>query len=495
MATVSTLVRVKNKKKAENPLWVILRHKNSDGTRLEVAISTGENIDPSELKRGKVVGDKSIALNELVTTISGELYKAFEIVLKRGEAVTAALVRTEYDRIVADRLLEEKRRLFFRKSDEYAKNQKIYNTKKYLRRIDEEIQERLQWKENNQRRLDELEGNISTLESTKKDLLVTYFQRFLDEKRNNLKRNSSAGYVSIMKMVEGYSKTLRIQDVNRTIMYELEDYMIQKKLSNTSIENYTSKIKGILNYFVDELNLGTSYKGYTFKLPIYANDVVYLSLEQLQDFWKYEKAMKSYEKQPNRTTPKGYQRVKDLFMFMCGTSLRFVDIFVNFRELIQVDTDRHGNTTEYIVMTPQKTQKKQIRVKIPVTPLVKSILVRNDYQFKPMRDDYFRDLLREFCEDIPSFQQEVTWFDFQGQEKVPYLDPKTRRKPLVWQELGSHTGRRTWINMAIQSGYTIPEVMGVTGHTEMNTLALYFSKAKVTRDKPLNFFNNVEQKG
>ncbi|UOR07463.1 phage integrase SAM-like domain-containing protein [Hymenobacter aerilatus] len=474
MATITPVLKIRNKKKEDNPLRVMFRH-----GKVEVVVSTSESIKVEELQKGKIVGEKAIALNELVAKIGSDLQKAHDIILKRGDEITSTSIREEYERITSDRRMAE----LLAKPDEYAKNQRINQGTKAISKLEKEISERKEAIALHERRLAELTGNITR--SDKSQLLVSYIEKYLEEKKNNHKNNTRNSYYAIIKILNGYNKKLKITDVDRRVMYEIEDYMIKLQHSNSTIENYTSKTKGILNYYGIELGLSQSYKQYKFKLPLYQNEVLYFSPQQLVDFWNHKKEAKIYDKIPGRVVQKNWQRIKDIMMFMCGTSLRFIDCFEDFRDTIQTTNGAEGKKTEKIVLRPSKTTKYDVEIQIPLTPLVKSILVRNDYKFKKIEDYYFRDLLREFCEDIPSFQHVVNRHYYIGQTK--HTD-----KNKYFKEIGAHTGRRTFINFAFQSGWTIPEISGCTGHLEVNTLMLYASKVKQTQTNPMQLFHTLD---
>ena len=490
MATVTARVKIKHKDREENPLWVIFRHQ-----KLEIVVSTGENISPKCLKKGKVVGDRAIALNELVATIGSNLQKAYDIVSQRAEGMSSLAVKNEYERIEAERLTKLKWDTFFHKDATYVKNQRIGQSTRQIYRLGKEIEEAKAAIALHQQRLAELTGTVTTLEDGKKDLFTAYIDKYMDEKLNNMQRNTKGTYKAVRTVINAYNPKLRIQDVTRGIMLEIENHMIQKGTKNTTIENYMGKIKAVCNYYSLEVGLSHSFKQYMFELPTQPNDVVHLSVQQLKDFWFHQKQALIHEKQPGRTTPKkSYAQVRDMFMFMCATSLRYSDLFQgDFRDFIQSETLEDGAVEEHIVLYPKKTRTKRIKVMIPVTPIVKTIMERNNYVFKTMKDSFFRDLLREYCSDISSFQMVLTKHEYQGQERSLVMSKASGEKIKFWEALGSHTGRRTWTNFAFQSGWTIPEIAGVTGHINLNTLMVYASKAKVVRSntKPLDLYQTL----
>ncbi|MBF9237472.1 phage integrase SAM-like domain-containing protein [Hymenobacter sp. BT683] len=490
MATVTALVKIKNKDRDENPLWVVFRHQ-----KLEVVVSTGESLSPKLLKKGKVIGDRALVLNELIATIGSDLQKAYDTVTKRAEGLSSADVKQEFERLDAERKTKLKWDKFLHKDEEYTKNQRIghanrrvYRAKKQLEEIQAEM---AYWA----KQYAELSGTVTSLEDEKKEYLTTYIQRYTDERMSAMARSTKSGYNAVCTAINAYNPTLKLKDVTLTIMREIEAHLLTSDTQNTTIVSYMGKIKAVCNFYASEAGMTSSYKMYECELPTQPNDVVYLTVKQLEDFWNHEKQALIHEKQPGRTAPKkSYIQVRDMFMFMCATALRYSDLFQgDFRDFIQSETLEDGTVEEHLVMFPRKTRKKSIKVMVPVTPIVKDILERNDYKFKRMKDSFFRDLLREYCNDIPSFQAPVTKFELKGTDRSTVKNEYTGEKIKFWEAIGSHTGRRTWTNFAFQSGWLIPEIAGVTGHISLNTLMTYASKVKVVKSaiKPLDTFHRL----
>jgi integrase len=495
MSTVTVLVKIKHKDRDENPLWVVFRHQ-----KLEVVVSTGELLSPRLLKKGKVIGDRAIALNELVSTIGSELQKAYDIVKARTEEITNALVKQEYERIESERLTKDKWDKFLMRGEVYGHERRVYSNEKSIRRLAQEIEERQRAIAIHQQRLAELTGNATTDEVARKDYLTTYIQRYKVERMSAMAASTKTGYNAVCTALNGYSPKLSIKDVTLTVMREIEAHLLTTKAKNPTIVNYMGKIKAVCSFYASEAGMSSSYKMYECELPTQPNDVVYLTVKQLEDFWHHQKQALLHEKQPGRTTiKKSYVQVRDMFMFMCATALRYSDLFQvkkeeSFRDFLRVETLEDGSVEEHLVMFPKKTAKKSVKVMIPVTPIVKAILERNDYKFKRMKDSFFRDLLREYCNDIPSFQAPVTKFELQGTDRSTVKNKETGDKIKFWEALGSHTGRRTWTNFAFQSDWKIPEIAGVTGHISLNTLMTYASKVKVVKAavKPLDAFHMLK---
>ena len=308
MATVTALVKIKHKDREENPLWVVFRHQ-----KMEVVVSTGENLNPKCLKKGKVIGDRALVLNELVATIGSDLQKAYDTVYKRAEGMSSAAVKQEFERLDAERKTKLKWDKFMHKDEEYTKNQRIghanrrvYRAKKQLDDVQKEIE---YWT----KQYAEMTGAVTSLEDEKKEYLTTYIQRYTDERMSAMARNTKSGYNAVCTTINAYNPTLKLKDVTLSIMREIEGHLLTTGTQNTTIVSYMGKIKAVCNFYASEAQMTSSYKMYECELPTQPNDVVYVTVKQLEDFWTHEKQALIHEKQPGRTTPKkSYAQVRDM---------------------------------------------------------------------------------------------------------------------------------------------------------------------------------------
>ncbi|TGD80804.1 phage integrase SAM-like domain-containing protein [Hymenobacter wooponensis] len=409
MATISAVLKTKKKGDRRQPLWVFLRH-----GKVEVAIATGAQLLAEEFKKGQVVGERAGELNAQVNTIRARLQLAFDQLTAREEAITNPALRAIYQQLV-----------------------------------------------------DTPPAVVAppTADKTQvQDLLVTYFNTYNTRGQNKLSTSTTRSYTAIANLLNRFNPQLRIQDVNRDILQDIESFMVSEGQLNQTIEAYMGKITAILNYFGPDLELSQSYKRYKFDLTIAKNDVTFLHPQQLRDFLAHQKPYSGNANQPNRKSGRAYDRVVDILLMLISSGLRYSDIFNDFRQLIRMENGR-----EYIHIIPQKTKRKQIRCKIPVTKLMKDILERNNYQLKKMEDYYFNQLLREYCQGIPSFQTEVQTTAYSGKKEVV-----TRKK--LCDAIGSHIGRKTNISYLFALDVPAPEIIGRSGHTDYTTLMIYAQK-------------------
>ncbi|WP_045689058.1 phage integrase SAM-like domain-containing protein [Hymenobacter sp. AT01-02] len=505
MATTTVFLRKVNTRVPEQPLNVRFRH--GAAGKCELVISTGYQILPAELKNARVTGEKSREINDLLHTIQSDLMQAYEYLEQSQEPIVKTTMQAEYQRVKSAREAREKsQRQEVLQADNQAGKAAI-DSRLREGQIQQEIQQ-LQsqlenqraetkakaaaWKETSRKaNIPDLAEELTPLMvetgliqpvPTAQDLLVTYFAKYIERNKHDLSTSSERIYRSIARVIHRFNPDLKIQNVDAECLYQLQNFMLSEGKVNSSVKAYMGKVKTVLNTYAFDLNLSHSYKQFKDRLVDAKDKIVFLHPRQLHDLMTYQKPKVYNPNQPNRTTPKGYDRAVDILLFLVSTGLRWSDAFRNFRELIRTKQE-NGQQLQYIEIMPKKTEKKGIVCEIPVTKLMKQILERHNYQFKRMEDDHFHALLREFCQDIPSFQQTYS--------KTTKVGRETQKEDLkLCDTISSHIGRKTFISYQFALGHDIPTIIGRSGHTEVNTLMIYAQKTENIAEqvKALDFY-------
>ncbi|MBX0290094.1 site-specific integrase [Hymenobacter sp. HSC-4F20] len=486
MATTTVFLRKVNTRILEQPLNVRFRH--GAAGKCELVISTGYQILPQDLKNGRVSGDKSREINDLLHTVQSDLMQAFESLQQRGVPVTKITMQAKYQQVKSDREATEKRRRQEVLQADYEAGSKAIASRLREGELEDELQQ-LQQKLERQREQTRAKAAIWDVTSreatipdltqeltevmvesgyikaapTSADLLVSYVNRYLDEKKSTLSKATVRAYTAVVNLLNRFNPDLRIQDVDRACLYVLQDHCIRENIGNSSIENYITKVKSILNYFAGDVPVNLSYKKYKFELALSTDDVIYFETAELASLLNFD--VDSIQGKVKRS----YQRAKDIMILLCGTGIRYSDAFNNFRPLIRTVKNDKGELQEHIILTPTKTRKKRIQTVIPVTKMVQDVLSRYDYQIPQMEDYYFNEIIKEVLKHIPGMRHQVVRTSHVGSETITETGPK-------YQFITSHSGRRTFINLCFESGVPINKLVGMTGHTNVATLMKYANK-------------------
>jgi integrase len=101
--------------------------------------------------------------------------------------------------------------------------------------------------------------------------------------------------------------------------------------------------------------------------------------------------------------------------------------------------------------------------------LSREILERYNYKLQLFTTQSYNRLLKKMGQESGLFEAEVVLVEQRGNQKL-----ETRKKK--WECLKSHTARRTFITRSITKGIPLNVIMGITGHTRIETLTRYIDK-------------------
>ena len=287
--------------------------------------------------------------------------------------------------------------------------------------------------------------------------LQDYLKEFIgfknkEVKNGNLKPQSMTDYINLRGSIQEFEKTtkkkLQLTDVTEDMVNRFKTHLTTKRLlNNNSLKKRLKSFKIFLNYCESKKYLKLNFDYSRIKVKTYDPTIVTLTEDEF-------KQLKAWE-------PGKYQKVKDLFIFGMLTSLRYSDL-ISIRE--------HHIINDNIAIKSEKTDIQQI---IPLTKLSREILERYNYNLNLYRTQTYNRLLKKMGQESGIFSEEVVLVEQRGNQKLEIRKPK-------WQCLESHTARRTFITRAITKGIPLNVIMGITGHTRIETLTRYMDKYSPT---------------
>ena len=269
---------------------------------------------------------------------------------------------------------------------------------------------------------------------------------------------------------------LYTSDITPEFVDEFVDYLAEEREQSSSTE-YKYKTKGglknsTINKRLDCLASLTRnyYKNHELTEMILQHkqyneqgEVIRLNKDELMDFASIE-----FESESEN-------RIKDYFVFLCLTGLRFSDL-----TKINKLNFRHNKDYCSLLLFTQKTQK---RAEIPLTPRAYEIAKKYKYLFNYYTNQAFNRMLKELLEKYELFEDELT--------KIDLVKKVIRRRVVKRREvISAHTGRRTFISILVEEGINISRIMAMTGHKKETTLKIYvdrFSPKLKESILPLNF--------
>jgi integrase len=235
------------------------------------------------------------------------------------------------------------------------------------------------------------------------------------------------------------------------------DYLINVKgLHNQHLSRVIKFVKSFQNYtFENGFHNNIDFK--KFKLfKDNADEIISLEIDEI-------KAIEELQNNNNYI-----MNAKDLFLFLCYTGVRFSD-------LAQID----GNQIKdgFISVLTQKTKQN---VLIPVHPrlavLAKKYTVNGVIKLHLISNVKLNVYLKEIGQ-LVGLNEDIKKVRFIGSGKTEIVKKK-------WELLTTHTGKRTFVTIAILSGISIEVIKRITGNKDDATFTKYqrFSNEQLKKE-------------
>ena len=166
---------------------------------------------------------------------------------------------------------------------------------------------------------------------------------------------------------------------------------------------------------------------------------------------------------------KRLERVRDVFLVGCYTGMRFSD----FKRV------KSSNISEGLI-TIREVKDKTKTLQIPITDKVRAILEKYDWQLPLISEQKFREYLKEIFK-LAGFT------DLKIKSKKIGKEVYEKEVPM-YELISTHTARRSFITIMLNSGVPAKAIMSITGHKSINNFQLYY---KPTNDTLSGFMDQV----
>ena len=246
------------------------------------------------------------------------------------------------------------------------------------------------------------------------------------------------------------------EDIDSTFYNKFVSYLIINK--KYSVNTYGRAIRFFKTILYDAANKGIN-KNFAFiksmKGVTEQADSVYLSENEL---------LKIYEL--NLSAMPHLDRVRDMFLIGCWTGLRFSD----FSEIKPEDV--RENRIRVL------TQKTKQRVTIPANPVVKSILLKYNYELpRAISNQRFNVYVKDVVEIAEINELFVRRITREGETQ--------KISKAKFEFVGTHTARRSFATNMFLRGVPSQIIMGITGHVTEKEFLKYI---KVSEEQKADMF-------
>lgn len=255
-------------------------------------------------------------------------------------------------------------------------------------------------------------------------------------------------------------RTLRPKDITEDIMMKFQAHLVEKGLRNGSTNKL---IKSTRHFFIfcKKKGAGVREEVYNFNgtlTDVRDKEIVFLTWNEFNQLYCY-------------TIPdnKRYlQTVKDMFIFSCTTGLRYSDIAA---------LQRSNIINDVITVVTEKTDHL---LKINLNRFSREIIEKHKL-FPPKKgkalpvisNQKCNEYIKELCQ-LAGIDSLVTIAYRKGNKTFKELKPK-------YAAITFHSGRRTFVSLALKLGATPEEVKRITGHHSYKMMQRYMAQDEEQR--------------
>ena len=250
---------------------------------------------------------------------------------------------------------------------------------------------------------------------------------------------------------------------------DLVDYFrVDKDMVNSTIGKQMGYLKWFLNWAsAKKYNSNMEYMTFKPKLKNTQAKIIFLTFDELDQ-------LKSFTIPESK---KYLERVRDVLVFCCYSGLRYSDV-ENLKR-----SDIYENHIE--VTTIKTTDSLRIDLNNHSRAILekyKDIPFEDNMALPVISNQKMNDYIKELGE-LAGINTPIRITRYRGNERIDTVYPK-------YQLLCTHTGRKTFICMALALGIPPSVVMKWTGHSDYKAMKPYIDIADETKATAMDKFNH-----
>lgn len=309
----------------------------------------------------------------------------------------------------------------------------------------------------------------------KENGLFGIFNKFVNTvgRQNDWTDSTYEKFSTLKSHLMNFKKEISLGDIDDSLMLDYTIYLQDvMKMRNSTVAKSIDFIKWFLRWAANN----KYYKGNvheTFKPKLKGNDslmneIIYLGLDELNQLRDY--------KVPSHLP--SLDRVKDVFLFCCYTSLRYSDVFKLKR------TDVYDNYIRVI------TKKTNTALKIELNKHSREILDKyksfefsDDKALPVISNEKMNKHLKRLGQ-LAQLDKLVTRVYFIGNKRFD----ETKKK---YELMTTHCARRTFVVTALQLGIPAEVIMRWTGHSDYKSMKPYIAIVDELKKAEMSKFDTI----
>lgn len=282
-----------------------------------------------------------------------------------------------------------------------------------------------------------------------KTTLYSFIQGYIAESKSNKSHATVKAYTSTFNRIKQYgvycNKEFGFDDITLEWRVSFLSYLQEvHNISRNTEGKYIKNIKCFISEATERgFNSNFAFKSKSFYQPTETVHKIFLTKEEIEKLANVDLSDDNLK-----------DTVRDYFIIACLTSLRFSDFTRIKKE--HIINDR-------IQLVTEKTGQEVV---IPISNLVRQILVKHNYDLpKAPCNQIFNRYIKDIGK-LAGLNEPVTITKTIGGKKVT-------NKFLKHELLSSHTGRRSLISNCILEGINSSAVMLISGHKSHRVFSSY----------------------
>lgn len=321
--------------------------------------------------------------------------------------------------------------------------------------------------------VDEFRNDFNAAIGRKKKKVETFFEIFdlfiEEESRANIWTDSTVSKLNTIKnTLLQFDPKLDLLSINEEKLIEFQ-YFLQENLNyrNSTIKKSFSFFKWFLRWVKKRgYEVDDSFEYFTPKLKTTSKNIIFLTKDEINQLINYKiPESKLY-----------LEKVRDVFIFLCFTGLRYSDA---------KNLKKSNIRNDHIYLTTMKTSDSLI---IELNDRSKAILekyseieLENNRALPVISNQKMNDYIKELAE-LANINDSIREVYYQGNNRIETETPK-------FALLSTHAGRRTFICNALALGIPPHVVMKWTGHSDYKSMKPYIGIADDIKSESMNKFN------
>ena len=303
--------------------------------------------------------------------------------------------------------------------------------------------------------------------------LLEYYDEFMENRSllNSWSENNKKKYISVRNKFKNYNPSLQIEELSESNLVQIAKFFQKSWKNNSTFVKRWQDIRAFFKWCDDNNHpIHRDWKNFHIKYKTAKKFIVYLEAEELLRIYNHD-----------FTGDKSHLALyRDWLCFGAFTSLRFSDIG---------RLEKKDVRDDYFEIT---TKKDSDPVKIELNKYSRAIIQKyqkNPFAKKKVLPPVHNAVINRYSQDackVCEIDTPITKTYYEGTKRKEECKPK-------YEYITSHTGRKTFICLALSMGIPPTTVMAWSGHESYEDMKPYIRITDQAKIEAMAKFDTLEQ--